>query len=1449
MAKTINTMVGQLKAFASEVTRVAREVGTEGKLGGQAEVKGVAGVWKDLTDNVNFMASNLTNQVRNIADVTTAVAKGDLSRKITVEVKGEILRLKETINTMVDQLNAFAGEVTRVAREVGTDGRLGGEAEVKGVGGAWKDLTDNVNSMARNLTNQVRNIADVTTAVAKGDLSRKITVEAKGEIRQLKDTINTMVDQLKAFASEVTRVAREVGTDGKLGGQAQVKGVGGVWKDLTDNVNSMASNLTNQVRNIAAVTTAVAKGDLSRKITVEVKGEILQLKQTINTMVDQLKAFASEVTRVAREVGTAGKLGGQARVKGVGGVWKDLTDNVNSMASNLTNQVRNIADVTTAVAKGDLSKKITVQVKGEILRLKNTINTMVDQLNAFASEVTRVAREVGTEGKLGGQAQVEGVAGIWKDLTDNVNSMASNLTNQVRNIAEVTTAVAKGDLSKTIAVEAKGELLQLKQTINTMVDQLNAFGSEVTRVAREVGTDGKLGGQAEVKGVAGVWKDLTDNVNSMASNLTNQVRNIADVTTAVAKGDLSKKITVEVKGELLQLKQTINTMVDQLNSFASEVARVAREVGTEGKLGGQAEVRGVGGAWKDLTDNVNSMAGNLTNQVRNIADVTTAVAKGDLSKKITVEVKGEILQLKNTINTMVDQLNGFASEVTRVAREVGTDGKLGGQAQVKGVAGTWKDLTDNVNSMASNLTNQVRNIAEVTTALARGDLSRKITVRVKGELLQLKQTINTTVDQLNAFGSEVTRVAREVGTEGKLGGQAKVKGVGGAWKDLTDNVNFMASNLTNQVRNIADVTTAVAKGDLSRKITVEAKGEILELKNTINTMVDQLNAFASEVTRVAREVGTDGKLGGQAEVKGVAGAWKDLTDNVNSMASNLTNQVRNIAEVTTAVAKGDLSPEITVQAKGEILQLKNTINTMVDQLNSFASEVARVAREVGTDGKLGGQAVVKGVAGAWKDLTDNVNFMASNLTSQVRNIADVTTAVARGDLSKKITVEVKGELLELKETINTMVDQLNAFASEVTRVAREVGTEGKLGGQAQVKDVAGVWKDLTDNVNQLAANLTTQVRAIKDVATAVTKGDLTRSISVRAQGEVEVLKDNINEMIRNLRDTTQKNAEQDWLKTNLAKFSRMLQGQRDLQTVAQQILSELAGLVEAQHGVFYTYDDSDSDEEPLSLVTSYGGTRELQPRFKLGETLIGQCARDRKKLVVHDFPEQSWRINVGLAEANPANVVVLPVLFEKQVKAVITLASFKDFSDVHQTFFDQLMELFGIVLNTIAATMRTEDLLKRSQALTTELQQKNAELNEKAEQLQMTSKYKSDFLANMSHELRTPLNSLLILSKMLHQNTEGNLTSKQVEHARTIHMAGSDLLSLINDILDLSKIESGTMSIDVSQVQFKDIQNEVEANFRPIALSKKLDFEIELDPSLPPAFETDSKRIQQILRN
>src|SRR5688572_4990105 len=518
---------------------------------------------------------------------------------------------------------------------------------------------------------------------------------------------------------------------------------------------------------------------------------------------------------------------------------------------------------------------------------------------------------------------------------------------------------------------------------------------------------------------------------------------------------------------------------------------------------------------------------------------------------------------------MVDQLSAFASEVTRVASEVGTEGKLGGQAKVPGVAGTWKDLTDNVNFMAGNLTNQVRNIAKVSTAVAKGDLSQKITVDAKGEILELKNTINIMVDQLNSFAAEVTRVAKEVGTEGKLGGQAEVRGVSGTRKDLTDNVNGLAGNLTNQVRNIAKVTTAVATGDLSQKITVDAKGEILELKNTINIMVDQLNSFAAEVTRVAKEVGTEGKLGGQANVKGVSGTWKDLTDNVNFMAGNLTKQVRGIVRVVTAVANGDLNQKFVLEAKGEVAALAETINSMIDTLRTFADQVTTVAREVGSEGKLGGQAKVPGASGTWKDLTDNVNFMAVNLTKQVRGIVKVVTAVANGDLSQKFVLEAKGEVAALAETINSMTDTLRTFADQVTSVAREVGIEGKLGGQAKVPGAAGTWKDLTDNVNQLAANLTGQVRPIAEVSTAVTKGDLTRSITVEAQGEVAALKNNINQMISNLKVTTHKNQEQDWLKSNLARFSSMMQGQRNIVAVAQLVMGELTPLVDAQHAAFY----------------------------------------------------------------------------------------------------------------------------------------------------------------------------------------------------------------------------------------------------------------------------------------
>ena len=657
----------------------------------------------------------------------------------------------------------------------------------------------------------------------------------------------------------------------------------------------------------------------------------------------------------------------------------------------------------------------------------------------------------------------------------------------------------------------------------------------------------------------------------------------------------------------------------------------------------------------------------------------------------------------------------------------------------------------------------------------------------------------------------MTRVAREVGTEGKLGGQAQVPGVAGTWKDLTDNVNFMASNLTAQVRNIAEVATAIASGDLSKKITVDVRGEILLLKETLNTMVEQLRSFAAEVTRVAREVGTEGRLGGQAVVPGVAGTWKDLTDNVNLLAANLTTQVRNIAEVTTAVARGDLSRKITVDVKGEILELKNTINTMVDQLNAFASEVTRVAREVGTEGKLGGQAQVPGVAGTWKDLTDTVNVMAANLTEQVRGIVKVVTAVANGDLKQNLTVKSKGEVAALAETINNMTDTLATFADQVTTVAREVGVEGRLGGQANVPGAAGTWKDLTGNVNLLAANLTTQVRAIAEVATAVTKGDLTRSIQVEARGEVAELKDNINTMIDNLRLTTDRNTEQDWLKTNLARFTNMLQGQRDLATVGRMLLSELAPLVNAQQGVIYQVETEERAEpascsRPTPTTASNGHPERLQ----LGEGLIGQCARRRAPHADHRAAGERRADRLRPVQgAAAATSIVLPVLFEGQVKAVIELASLDAFTDLqivvpraaHRQHRHRAQQHRGDDADrrpaeaVAAARRRAADAAdascsrptssssrrrssspsatSRSSARTRRSSRRAARSKRRPTELALTSKYKSEFLANMSHELRTPLNSILILGQQLGDNPDGNLTREagrvRAHHPRRRH--------------------------------------------------------------------------------
>jgi HAMP domain-containing protein/CheY-like chemotaxis protein/signal transduction histidine kinase len=1374
-----------------------------------------------------------------------------LSVRLKKERDDKFGNIADSFNSTIESLNTFSSEVTRVAREVGTEGVLGGQASVPGVAGTWLELTNNVNGLAANLTSQVRDIANVTTAVANGDLTKKITVESKGEVAELKDTINKMVDNLDTFSLEVTRVAREVGTEGVLGGQASVPGVAGTWLELTNNVNGFAANLTSQVRDIAKVTTAVAYGDLTQKITVNAEGEVAELKDTINKMVDNLDTFSSEVTRVAREVGTGGILGGQASVPGVAGTWLELTNNVNGLAANLTDQVRDIANVTTAVANGDLTQKMTVESKGEVADLKDTINKMVDNLDTFSSEVTRVAREVGTKGKLGGQASVPGVAGTWLDLTNNVNGLAANLTSQVRDIAKVTTAVANGDLTQNITVEAEGEVAELKETINKMVGSLYIFSSEVTRVAGEVGTDGILGGEAKVPGVSGTWLELTNNVNGLAANLTAQVRDIAKVTTAVANGDLTQKITVESKGEVAELKETINSMVDSLYIFSSEVTRVAGEVGTEGVLGGIANVPEVAGTWLDLTNNVNGLAANLTAQVRDIAKVTTAVANGDLSQKMEVESKGEVAKLKITINKMVDNLSVFSDEVTRVAREVGTNGKLGGQANVPEVAGTWLDLTDNVNGLAANLTSQVRDIAKVTTAVANGDLTQKITVKAEGEVEELKETINKMVDSLYIFSSEVTRVAREVGTKGLLGGQASVPGVAGTWLELTNNVNGFAANLTSQVRDIAKVTTAVAYGDLTQKITVNAEGEVAELKDTINKMVDNLDTFSSEVTRVAREVGTEGILGGQASVPGVAGTWLYLTNNVNGLAANLTSQVRDIANVTTAVAYGDLSQKITVESKGEVAKLKDTINIMVDNLDTFSSEVTRVAREVGTEGILGGQASVPGVAGTWLDLTNNVNGLAANLTSQVRDIANVAAAVAKGDLSQKITIVSKGEIAELKNTINLMVDSFLDVVAQTRLIA-----EGNF------------------------------------------------SVENKPRSEKDDLTESINKMTLSLRNITEKNDKENWLKTGQTELNDLMRGEQTMLDMSKKIITYISKYIGAKVGVFYLKED---DDETFNLTSSYAFTKRKQhvKNIKIGEGIIGQAALERQPILLSELPEDYIFINSGTGKASPKNLLVTPLVLENDIKAVIELGSFNNFSNAQLEFLNTISENVAIAISTTQAKEKMNLLLEESQRQQEEMKRSNEELEEqtqrlkesemklqqqsealrstneeleeksenlekqkeniekqnkaiekskleieeKAEELKLSGKYKSEFLANMSHELRTPLNSLLILSKQLEKNANKNLTPRQLKDIKIIYDGGQDLLILINGIMDLSKVEAGKMPLLIKNTKIDNIISSMENQFTPVASDKGISFKITKENKIPQTILTDGQRVEQILKN
>jgi methyl-accepting chemotaxis protein len=986
-----------------------------------------------------------------------------------------------------------------------------GENKEKAVGGSGRIEVSKGEKEEEYRERHLRRLLETMDAFNTGDFTIRLPKERYDIYGELADSYNKMAEMAGGVTKEMSRVAKVAGTEGKLTERASVPGVVGGWKDAVDALNGLIDAIATSTLEIERILDNISRGNLTEQFAVPVAGDFKVMSDTVNRTVDSFNLIGSEVARVAKEVGVEGNLGTQGEVPGVAGAWKELTDNVNALAANVTNQMRDIAKVSTAIANGDLTQKITVEVKGEIQQLKENINGMVDRLNLIGSEVARVAKEVGVEGNLGTQGEVPGVEGAWKELTDNVNTLAANVTNQMRDIAKVSTAIANGDLTQKITVEVKGEIQQLKENINGMVDRLNLIGSEVARVAREVGVEGNLGTQGEVPGVAGAWKELTDNVNTLAANVTNQVRDIAKVSTAIANGDLTQKITVEVKGEIQQLKENINGMVDRLNLIGSEVARVAREVGVEGNLGTQGEVPGVAGAWKELTDNVNALAANVTNQVRDIAKVATALANGDLTQKITLEVKGEIQQLKETINSMVDKVNLIGSEVSRVTREVGVEGKLGAQGAVPGIAGTWKELTDNVNMLSANLKNQVGDIAKVATALANGDLTQKVTVDAKGEIQQLKETINSMVDKVNLIGSEVSRVTREVGVEGKLGAQGEVPGIAGTWKELTDNVNMLSANLRDQVRDIAKVANALANGDLTQKVTVDAKGDIQQLKETINSMVDKVNLIGSEVSRVTREVGVEGKLGAQGEVPGIAGTWKELTDNLNTQSANLKNQVGDIAKVATALANGDLTQKITVDAKGDILQLKDTINSMVDRLNVLVARVRDSANTVASS--------AQGIAATGTEMSTSTTQVAASVEQIAKGAQD---QAEKTDSASKAVEQISKAAIEVAER----GDEVNRAASAANKSAQTglITVNEVVKSMQRISEVAEKTSSTVETMAQRGEEIAMTLGVITDIASQTNLLALNAAIEAARAGEAGRGFAVVAEEIRKLAENSRKSA-------------------------------------------------------------------------------------------------------------------------------------------------------------------------------------------------------------------------------------------------------------------------------------------------------------------------------------
>jgi CheY-like chemotaxis protein/methyl-accepting chemotaxis protein len=1201
-------------------------------------------------------------------------------------------------------------------------------------------------------------------------------------------------------------------------------------------------------------------GDTSVRLTKERDDKFAVLSEAYNDMVDLVGGVNTEVSRISRVAGIEGNLSAKASNKGAAGVWLEVINNINVLIESIANPTIEVGRILDNISKGNLSEKFQLTVTGDFKVMSETINRSLDSLNVFADEVTRVAKEVGTDGVLGGKANVPNVGGTWKTLTDNVNTLAANLTGQVREISAITTAVSKGDLTQKITIDAKGEVDDLKTTINSMVDNLNSFSQEVSRVAKEIGTDGVLGGQAKIEGIAGAWRELTDNVNTMAANLTNQVREISVIAKATSNGDLTQTVNEIGKGgEVLDLARTINNMNIQLGTFATEVTRVAQEIGTEGQLGGQAKVEGVRGTWKELTDNVNIMAANLTSQVREIAIVTSATAKGNLSLLITEDGKaGEVLDLAKTINAMNAQLGVFASEVNRVAHEIGTEGILGGQAEIDNVSGTWKNLTDNVNVMAANLTSQVREISIVATATSNGDLSQKITQQGKaGEVLELAVTINAMNEQLGIFASEVTRVSREIGTEGMLGGQADVENVSGTWKDLTDNVNIMATNLTRQVREISVIAKATSNGDLTQTVNEIGKGgEVLDLARTINNMNIQLGTFATEVTRVAQEIGTEGQLGGQAKVEGVRGTWKELTNNVNIMASNLTSQVREIAIVTSATAKGNLSLLITEDGKaGEVLTLAKTINAMNAQLGVFASEVTRVAYEIGTEGILGGQAEIDNVSGTWKSLTDNVNVMAANLTSQVREISIVATASSNEDFSQQIIQQGKsGEVLELAITLNTMNAALNSMTSNLRAISTENESEkwmktGQSGLNDHMRGEQAVHTIARSVITYLSKYVGAKLGVIYLMNDDATKLNLTGTYAyTKRKGLTTTLK--IGEGLVGQAAFEQETI----LLTDVPKdYVTISSGLGD--KTPQNILvspfileGKVIGVLEL--GSFKPFTDRAIDLVKVVGENIAVSINSAKDRERMKDLLDNAQVQAQDLQVQQDALKQ---LNEDLEEQTNS----LKDSEQKlQVQAEELTVTNEELEEQSNSLKDSEQKLQVQAEELTVSNEELEEKAKELEGQKTDIVRQNAaivvsknELEEKARELTLASKYKSEFLSNMSHELRTPLNSLLILSSDLASNEKGNLTPDQVKDAQVIRDGGDDLLNLINDILDLSKVEAGKLTIQLEDVRIANLIRVFKNNFEPVAKTNKIEFRIEESANLVSIIKSDSQRIEQIVKN